>query len=77
MKPLRYHPEALAELGGAPNYYLLKGLISNGDELQTDLLEALQALQTEPTLHPEVVQGLRAWRPTTKYLSRIARPYNK
>lgn len=71
MKPLLYHPEAMTELECAPKYFQEHFLISNADELESELLQALQELQADSDLHPEVAPGLRAWRPTKKYQWRI------
>jgi hypothetical protein len=71
MKPLLYHPEALDELANASSYFHEHALVSNADELEAELLQALHDLQSDPNLHPEVVPGLRAWRPTKKYQWRI------
>jgi hypothetical protein len=45
--------------------------MANADELEAELLQALHELQADPSLHPEVAPGLRAWRPTKKYQWRI------
>ena len=71
LKPLRYHPEALEELVRAPGYYQDHDLMEQADELEAEILQALHELQAAPKLHPEVMPGLRAWRPTKKFGWRV------
>jgi ParE toxin of type II toxin-antitoxin system, parDE len=71
VKPVKFHPDALAELHRAPQYYYETDLLEVGDALVAELNHALDEIGRQPHLWKRILENIHSYGPTKKFKWRI------